>query len=156
MLLGVIFPYQVSFSQIFPKGYIRNLHEKWISQHGRVYKDAAEKKMRFRIFKKKNVQLIEVFNRGEDKGFKLAVNHFADITDDEFRNLHDGFNSSMKASSLAMSTTKDTFKYANVKRFVVLCLYKCYICSNLFVYSNLTPSFHVYRLLLCIFSGCSY
>lgn len=89
------------------------MHEKWISQHGRVYKDAAEKKMRFRIFKK-NVQLIEAFNRGEDKGFKLAVNRFADITDDEFRNLHVGLNSSLKASS-AISTTKNTFKYANVK-----------------------------------------
>ncbi|XP_074327051.1 senescence-specific cysteine protease SAG12-like [Apium graveolens] len=90
------------------------MHEKWISQHGRVYKDAAEKNTRFRIFKK-NVLLIEAFNRGEDKGFKLAVNSFADITDDEFLNLHVGFNSSMKASSFAMSTTKNTFKYANVK-----------------------------------------
>lgn len=90
------------------------MHEKWITQHDRVYKDAAEKKMRFRIFKK-NVQLIEAFNRGEDKGFKLAVNRFADITDDEFRNLHVGFNSSMISSSFAISTTKNTFKYADVK-----------------------------------------
>lgn len=91
------------------------MHEQWISQHGRVYKDAAEKKMRFRIFKK-NVQLIEAFNRGEDKGFKLAVNHFADITDDEFRKLHTGFNDSLKASSSAISTPEGTFfKYADIK-----------------------------------------
>ncbi|WOG89756.1 hypothetical protein DCAR_0208995 [Daucus carota subsp. sativus] len=115
MTLFLIFPYLVSSSQIFSEGYIRNMHEQWISQHGRVYKDAAEKKMRFRIFKK-NVQLIEAFNRGEDKGFKLAVNHFADITDDEFRKLHTGFNDSLKPSSSANSTPEGTFfKYADIK-----------------------------------------
>nr|CAD1824012.1 unnamed protein product [Ananas comosus var. bracteatus] len=41
---------------------VRRMHEQWMVQHGRVYKDAAEKERRFRIFKA-NVEYIESANR---------------------------------------------------------------------------------------------
>ncbi|KAK2969492.1 hypothetical protein RJ640_017332, partial [Escallonia rubra] len=44
-------------------------HEQWIAHHGRVYKDADEKERRFKIFKD-NVERVEAFNAGTDKGYK--------------------------------------------------------------------------------------
>ena len=51
-----------------------------MSQYGRVYKDAAEKAHRFKVFKD-NVGFIESFNTPK---FFFGVNQFADITNEEF------------------------------------------------------------------------
>ena len=60
-----------------------------MSQHGRVYKNAAEKAHLFNIFKS-NMELIESFNVGNQK-FKLGANQFADLTSDEFKEICSGF-----------------------------------------------------------------
>jgi len=48
-----------------------------------VYKDAGEKARRFELFKA-NMKFVELFNVGGHK-FKLAANHFTDLTNEEFR-----------------------------------------------------------------------
>nr|CAD1840807.1 unnamed protein product [Ananas comosus var. bracteatus] len=58
-------------------------HERWMAQHGKAYEDAAEKERRFEIFKS-NFKLIQTFNKGNHK-FRLGLNRFADLTNDEFR-----------------------------------------------------------------------
>lgn len=86
-------------------------HEQWIAHHGRVYVDAVEKETRFKIFKE-NVERIEAFNGGVDKGYKLSVNRFADMTNEEFRASHHGYK---RKSPQALSTSKSTsFRYANI------------------------------------------
>ena len=79
-------------------------HEQWMSQHGRVYGDSAEKERRFQIFKA-NVELIESFNAGNSK-YKLGVNQFADLTNEEFKAMVNG----IKPSSV------NPFKATNVFR----------------------------------------
>jgi KDEL-tailed cysteine endopeptidase len=82
-------------------------HEKWMVEYGRVYKDTAEKALRFEVFKD-NVAFIESFNAGNTK-FWLAVNQFADLTNDEFRasKANKGFK--------PISTSAPTgFKYENL------------------------------------------
>ncbi|XP_065867933.1 zingipain-2-like [Euphorbia lathyris] len=59
-------------------------HEQWIARFGRLYKDANEKAMRFKIFEE-NVQRIDSFNSEADKSYRLAVNQYADLTNKEFR-----------------------------------------------------------------------
>ncbi|XP_076948579.1 senescence-specific cysteine protease SAG39-like [Bidens hawaiensis] len=81
-------------------------HEQWMTIYGRVYKDAAEKEMRFRIFKD-NVEYIEAFNREGSKSYKLGVNAFTDLTNEEFRASRNGF----KASSRPITTG---FRYVNL------------------------------------------
>nr|AAT34987.1 putative cysteine protease [Gossypium hirsutum] len=86
-------------------------HEEWMSQHGRVYADEQEdhKNKRFNVFKE-NVERIEEFNDG--KTFKLAINQFADLTNEEFRASYNGFKGPMVLSS---QITKPTpFRYENV------------------------------------------
>lgn len=86
-------------------------HEEWIQFHGRVYNDAEEKAMRFQIFKD-NVARIKTFNGGPEKGYKLAVNQFADLTNEEFRATRNGY----KRQSPRVRSTSSiaSFRYANV------------------------------------------
>ena len=54
-----------------------------MAKFGRVYKDAAEKARRFEVFKA-NVRFIDSFNADKRK-FRLGVNQFADLTNEELR-----------------------------------------------------------------------
>ena len=64
-------------------------HEQWMSQHGRMYKDAAEKANRLSRFKS-NMDLIKSFNAWNQK-FKPGANQFADLTSHEFKEICSGF-----------------------------------------------------------------
>ncbi|KAL3534316.1 hypothetical protein ACH5RR_002777 [Cinchona calisaya] len=59
-------------------------HEQWTAQYGRVYKDEVEKANRYKIFKE-NVEFIESFNKAGTKSYRLGINQFADLTNEEFR-----------------------------------------------------------------------
>ena len=58
-------------------------HEEWMARYSRVYKDPQEKEKRFKIFKQ-NMNYIEAFNNAANKPYKLAINQFADLTNEEF------------------------------------------------------------------------
>jgi hypothetical protein len=79
-----------------------------MAQYSRVYKDDAEKARRFEVFKA-NVKFIESFNAAGNRKFRLGVNQFADLTNDEFRatKTNKGFN-----PNVAKVPTR--FRYANV------------------------------------------
>ncbi|XP_073109173.1 senescence-specific cysteine protease SAG39 [Elaeis guineensis] len=83
-------------------------HEQWMAQYGRVYKDAVEKERRFQIFKD-NSNYIESVNRAGNRKYKLGLNQFADMTNEEFKASHLGF----KPMRLTKSTT-GSFQYANL------------------------------------------
>ncbi|KAJ0965349.1 hypothetical protein J5N97_026487 [Dioscorea zingiberensis] len=83
------------------------IHEQWMLEHGRTYRDAAEKQLRFEIFKL-NLEFIESINSGNHK-FKLAANRFADLTNDEFKAMYTGF----KPSPANPNAPKTSFKYEN-------------------------------------------
>ncbi|KAF7822926.1 senescence-specific cysteine protease SAG39-like [Senna tora] len=86
-------------------------HEQWMGEYGRVYKDSNEKEMRYKIFKQ-NVERIEAFNNnaGKNQPYKLGINQFADLTNEEFRASRNRFKGHM-CSSITKTTT---FKYGNV------------------------------------------
>ncbi|TMW91599.1 hypothetical protein EJD97_014122 [Solanum chilense] len=92
---------------------MRVRHEQWIAHHDKIYNDLKEKEMRFKIFKE-NVERIETFNAGEDKGYKLGVNKFADLTNEEFRVLHTGYKSSSHPKIMSSSKPKTHFRYGNM------------------------------------------
>ncbi|PIN18825.1 Cysteine proteinase Cathepsin L [Handroanthus impetiginosus] len=84
-------------------------HEEWMSQYGSSYKDDTEKAKRFGIFKK-NVEYIESFNEAGTRPNKLAINKFADLTNEEFRTSRNGY----KMRSHQKSSKVSSFRYANV------------------------------------------
>ncbi|KAK9053906.1 hypothetical protein SSX86_024981 [Deinandra increscens subsp. villosa] len=82
-------------------------HEQWMGRYGRNYKDPEEKERRSQIYQK-NVHYIETFNNAMNKGYKLAVNEFADLTNEEFKTTRNRF----KAHECSPSTP--AFRYENV------------------------------------------
>ncbi|OMO61099.1 hypothetical protein COLO4_33560 [Corchorus olitorius] len=81
-------------------------HDQWMAQYGRVYKDLNEKAKRFKIFKE-NVAFIDSFNAANNKPYKLGLNQFADLTNEEFTASRNRFKGHM------CSNTATTFKYEN-------------------------------------------
>ncbi|XP_008779806.3 ervatamin-B-like [Phoenix dactylifera] len=82
-------------------------HEQWMAQYGRVYKDAAEKERRFQIFRG-NYEYIESINRAGDRKYKLGLNQFADMTNEEFKASRLGF------KPMPTESTTGSFQYANL------------------------------------------
>ncbi|KAG5517030.1 hypothetical protein RHGRI_037695 [Rhododendron griersonianum] len=88
------------------------MHQQWMSRHGRVYKDEQEEGARFKIFKD-NVDRINAFNSGADKGYKLGVNQFADLTNEEFWASRNGYKRQSPGQVISGSE-RASFRYANV------------------------------------------
>ncbi|PHT30404.1 Senescence-specific cysteine protease SAG39 [Capsicum baccatum] len=84
-------------------------HEKWMARFGRVYRDDAEKAKRFKIFKD-NVDYIESTNKAGIRPYKLSINGFADLTNEEFRATHNGY----KMSSHREPSRTISFRHENV------------------------------------------
>lgn len=85
-------------------------HEKWMVQHRRTYKDETEKAKRFKTFKK-NVRYIHSVNKAGTRSYKLAVNKFADMTNEDFQALHKGYKMRSVSKPLGVSSP---FRYVNV------------------------------------------
>ncbi|KAK4386561.1 Senescence-specific cysteine protease SAG39 [Sesamum angolense] len=96
-------------ARTLPDAAIVEKHEQWMAQFGRVYKDDAEKSKRFRIFKE-NVEYIESFNEAGTRPYTLAINKFADLTNEEFQASRNGY----KMGSYPESSKVSSFRYANV------------------------------------------
>ncbi|KAJ8753474.1 hypothetical protein K2173_019873 [Erythroxylum novogranatense] len=86
---------------------MRQRHQQWMALYGRVYKDVKEKEARFKIFKA-NVEHIDSFNAAGDKSYKLGVNQFADLTNEEFKTTRNRFKGHM------CSKQAGPFRYENV------------------------------------------
>jgi cathepsin L len=86
-------------------------HEKWMAEHGRVYKDEAEKARRLGIFRA-NAEFIDSFNAAGKHSHRLATNRFADLTDEEFRAARTGFRP-RPAAAAAAGSGGGRFRYEN-------------------------------------------
>ncbi|KAI3719041.1 hypothetical protein L6452_19930 [Arctium lappa] len=95
-----------AISRTLHKASMAERHEQWMTWHGRVYRDATEKDMRFEIFKD-NVDYIESSNSAGVKPYKLGINSFADLTKEEFQATFNGY----KLLTKSISTS---FRYENL------------------------------------------
>ncbi|XP_011038210.1 PREDICTED: senescence-specific cysteine protease SAG39-like [Populus euphratica] len=84
-------------------------HEQWMATFGKVYADAAEKERRFEIFKD-NVEYIESFNTAGNKPYKLSVNKFADLTNEELKIARNGYRRPLQTRPMKVTS----FEYENV------------------------------------------
>lgn len=96
-------------SRNFQEASMYERHEEWMARYGRGYKDASEKEKRYNIFKE-NVARIEAFNKANDKPYKLGVNAFADLTNEEFKATRNRF----KGHMCSQLTKTASFKYENI------------------------------------------
>ncbi|XP_016486943.1 senescence-specific cysteine protease SAG39-like isoform X1 [Nicotiana tabacum] len=84
-------------------------HAQWMARFGRAYKDDAEKAKRLKIFKE-NAEYIDSVNQAGIRPYKLGINDFADLTNEEFRATHNGY----RMPSHQKSSETTSFKYENV------------------------------------------
>ncbi|KAL6225372.1 hypothetical protein ACLB2K_004222 [Fragaria x ananassa] len=82
-------------------------YEQWMARHGRVFSSIDEKESRFKIFKE-NLAYIESSNNDASKTYRLGVNQFAHLTNEEFTSLSNGF------KGHESSTKTSSFRYENV------------------------------------------
>lgn len=61
------------------------IYEGWLAKHGRAYNGIGEKEERFEIFKD-NLRFIDEHNAEKNGTYKLGLNRFADLTNEEYRN----------------------------------------------------------------------
>ncbi|XP_062102987.1 senescence-specific cysteine protease SAG39-like [Humulus lupulus] len=92
-------------------------HEEWMVTHGKVYKSAQEKEKRFNIFRE-NVNFIESFNSdnaNEKRPFKISMNKFGDLANDEFRAIRNGYRPRIRSTTTTTTTSSSSsFMYENV------------------------------------------
>ncbi|CAH2041420.1 unnamed protein product [Thlaspi arvense] len=74
-----------AMSRTLQEAFMAERHEQWMTRYGRTYKDAAEREMRLRIFRD------NAFNKAGTRPYKLAINQFADLTNEEFRSSRNGY-----------------------------------------------------------------
>nr|GEX89357.1 low-temperature-induced cysteine proteinase-like [Tanacetum cinerariifolium] len=70
------------------------LYESWLVQHGKTYNALGEKDRRFEIFKD-NLRFIDQHN-SVDRSYKVGLNKFADLTNEEYRTMYTGVKKSNK------------------------------------------------------------
>ncbi|KAL4282673.1 hypothetical protein GQ457_16G014890 [Hibiscus cannabinus] len=65
------------------------MYEQWLVHHGKAYNGLGEKQKRFEIFKD-NLRFIDEHNSDDTHSFKLGLNRFADVTNEEYRSTYLG------------------------------------------------------------------
>ncbi|KAG2663599.1 hypothetical protein I3760_16G039600 [Carya illinoinensis] len=66
-------------------GEVMTIYEAWLAKHGKAYNAIGEKDKRFEIFKD-NLRFIDEHNAAEkNRTYKLGLNRFADLTNEEYR-----------------------------------------------------------------------
>ncbi|KAF6151542.1 hypothetical protein GIB67_016354 [Kingdonia uniflora] len=68
---------------------IETLYESWLIHHCKFYNVLGEKEKRFEIFKD-NLQFIDEHNAAENRTYKVGLNKFADLTNEEYRRVYLG------------------------------------------------------------------
>uniref|UniRef100_A0A2P2KWT8 Uncharacterized protein n=1 Tax=Rhizophora mucronata TaxID=61149 RepID=A0A2P2KWT8_RHIMU len=64
------------------------IYEEWLVKHGKAYNGLGEKERRFRIFKD-NLRFIDEHN-SENRAYRVGLNRFADMTNEEYRSTYLG------------------------------------------------------------------
>jgi len=77
----------------------KDLFDQWKLHHKKSYKAGFEEQLRFNIFSQ-NYLKIQEFNQMQDD-VVLGLNHFADLTTEEFRTLYTGYNRGSSKSNAA-------------------------------------------------------
>lgn len=111
MLIIVFAALAPSMSRILDETVVAEKYKQWMVQHGRTYTLKEEENMRFQIFKD-NLNYIENFNNNmRNQTYKLSINEFADLTNEEFLAYYAGYKISPTDVS---SKTIKRFKYENL------------------------------------------
>jgi cathepsin L len=81
------------------------LFKTWMTSYGRQYQDEVEFQHRFQIFKRNN-ERVQIHNSKEPRpSYTLALNKFADLSHEEFKEIYLGFGNKGKTSHTLSRTS---------------------------------------------------
>ncbi|KAI4387270.1 hypothetical protein MLD38_005113 [Melastoma candidum] len=63
---------------------VSEMYDLWLARHGKAYNGIGEREHRFEIFKD-NLRFVDEHNAVENRTYKLGLNKFADLTNEEYR-----------------------------------------------------------------------
>lgn len=69
---------------------LREIYESWLVRHGKAYNRLGEKEERFEIFKD-NLRYVDEHNAQPARTYRLGMNRFAGLTNEEYRRMYMGF-----------------------------------------------------------------
>nr|ABQ10202.1 cysteine protease Cp4 [Actinidia deliciosa] len=84
------------------------IYEKWLTTHGKAYNAIGEKERRFEIFKD-NLRFVDEHNAVAGS-YRVGLNRFADLTNEEYRSMFLGGNMEMKERSASTKSDRYAFR----------------------------------------------
>ncbi|KAF5448182.1 hypothetical protein F2P56_028738 [Juglans regia] len=90
------------------ESHMRTMYEAWLVKHGKAYNALGEKETRFEIFKD-NLRFIDGHNKMENRTYKVGLNRFADLTNEEYRSVYLG--GRMERKNRLSGTHSDRYAY---------------------------------------------
>ncbi|KAG6710598.1 hypothetical protein I3842_05G009400 [Carya illinoinensis] len=87
---------------------MRAMYEAWLVKHAKAYNALGEKETRFEIFKD-NLRFIDGHNKMENRTYKVGLNRFADLTNEEYRSIYLG--GRMERKNRLSRTHSDRYAY---------------------------------------------
>ncbi|KFK27640.1 hypothetical protein AALP_AA8G409600 [Arabis alpina] len=116
LILAIVLSFRTSGATsrggLFEASAAMEKHEQWMARFHRAYSDVSEKTSRFEVFKK-NLEFVENFNMNANRTYKLDVNEFSDLTNEEFRARYMGL-VVPEGMTTSGSTETVSFRYENV------------------------------------------
>ncbi|KAA8531663.1 hypothetical protein F0562_006620 [Nyssa sinensis] len=85
------------------------VYEGWLAEHGKAYNGLGEKEKRFEIFKD-NLRFIDEHN-SENWTYKVGLNRFADLTNEEYRSLYLGTRTDAKRRFLKSKRASQRYAF---------------------------------------------
>ncbi|RDX87643.1 Cysteine proteinase RD21A, partial [Mucuna pruriens] len=86
------------------------MYEEWLVKHHKVYNGLGEKDKRFQVFKD-NLNFIQEHNNAHNHTYKLGLNKFADMTNEEYRAMYLGTKTDPKRMVAKAKTTGHRYAY---------------------------------------------
>lgn len=80
------------------------IYEEWLVKHGKVYNALGEKERRFEVFKD-NLRFIDEHN-SENRTYRVGLNRFADLTNEEYRSMYLGLRGGIKRNRLRKTSNR--------------------------------------------------
>ncbi|CAL9073970.1 unnamed protein product [Musa acuminata var. zebrina] len=91
---------------------VRRMYDAWMAAHGRAYNALGERERRFEVFKD-NLRFVDAHNAAAGAGvhgFRLGLNRFADLTNEEYRAVYLGTRAN-RATARRVRVASDRYRY---------------------------------------------